>query len=104
MTIHMVKRKISPIGEIIQSVFAKFENAGRPFQEDIELVWKKLVGEDGFKYSRPVAIKKEILIVLVSNSDWLETLVMQKRGILKGLKRKLGRDRISEINFKIGEF
>ncbi len=98
------KSKISPIGEIIQNVFTKLEGTANPFQEDIESLWKELVGQDGFRHSRPVAIRKKTLNVLVDNSGWMQELSMRKRGILKGLKRKLGRDRISEINFKIGEF
>ena len=100
----MLKSKISSIHEIIQSVFTKLEGAANPFQEDMESLWRELVGQDGFRHSRPVAIRKKILNVLVDNSSWMQELSMRKRSILKGLKRKLGRDRISEINFKIGEF
>ena len=99
-----MKSKISPIGEVIQSIFTKLEGAANPFQEDVESLWKELVGQDGFRHSRPVAIRRKILNVLVDNSGWMQELSMRKRGILKGLKRKLGRDRISEINFRIGEF
>ena len=95
--------KISPIGDVIKNVFANLESAANPSRESIELLWKELVGEDGFRHSRPVAIRKNILNVIVDNSVWMQELAMQKRSILKGLKRKLGRDRISEINFKIGE-
>ena len=97
------KSKVSPIGEVIQSVFAKLEGADNPFREDIESLWKEVVGQDGFTHSRPVAIRKKILSVVVDNSGWMQELTMRKRNILKGLKRKLGRDKISEINFRIGE-
>ena len=99
-----MKSKISPISEVIQSVFTKLEGTTNPFQEDMESLWKELVGQDGFRHSRPVAIRKNILNVLVDNSSWMQELSMRKRNILKGLKRKLGKDKISEIHFKIGEF
>jgi len=99
-----LKSKISPISEVIQSVFTKLEGTTNPFQEDMESLWKELVGQDGFRHSRPVAIRKNILNVLVDNSSWMQELSMRKRNILKGLKRKLGKDKISEIHFKIGEF
>jgi len=89
---------------VIQSVFTKLEGTTNPFQEDMESLWKELVGQDGFRHSRPVAIRKNILNVLVDNSSWMQELSMRKRNILKGLKRKLGKDKISEIHFKIGEF
>ena len=98
------RSKISPIGEVIKSVFTNLESAANPTQEDVESFWKELVGQDGFRHSRPVAIRKKILNVVVDNSGWMQELSMRKRSILKGLKRKLGRDRISEINFRIGEF
>ena len=98
------KSKISPISEVLQSVFAKLEGDANPSKEGIESLWRELVGEDGLRHSRPVAIRKKVLNVLVDNSTWLQELSMRKRDILKGLKRRLGRDRISEINFKIGEF
>ena len=98
------KSRVSPISEIIQSVFTKLEGDVRPSQEDMESIWRELVGPDGFRHSRPVAIRKKALNILVDNSAWMQELAMRKRAILKGLKRKLGRDRISEINFKIGEF
>ena len=100
----MTKRRISPISEVIQSVFAKLEDTANPSKESIEDLWRELVGPDGYSHSRPVAIRKKILNVLVDNSGWMQELSMRERDILKGLKRRLGKDRISEIRFRIGEF
>ena len=99
----MIKQP-SPIGDVLKNVFANLESQTNPSRESIESVWEELVGRDGFRHSRPVAIRKKVLNILVDNSTWMQELAMRKRGILKGLKRRLGRDRISEINFKIGEF
>lgn len=96
--------KITPIGDILKSVFAELENKKNVSREDIESFWKELVGESGFKHSRPLTIRKEVLTVQVDSSGWMQELTMKKRNILKGLKRRLGKDRISEIHFKIGEF
>ena len=99
-----MRKDAAPIGEILKSVFEKLES-GRTFtREDIEERWKELVGEPGFKHSRPVVFKKGILSVRVDNSVWLQDLSMKKRKILKGLQRELGKDKISDIQFKIGEF
>ena len=98
------RSKISRISDIIKSVFAEFENKKNISKEDIELFWKDIVGDDGFRHSRPLAIRKEILTVLVDNSVWMQEFTMKKRNILKGLKRRLGKDKISELHFKIGEF
>ena len=98
------RSKISRISDIIKSVFAEFENKKNISKEDIEVFWKDIVGDNGFKHSRPLAIRKEILTVQVDSSGWMQELSMRKRNILKGLKRRLGKDKISEIHFRIGEF
>ena len=95
--------RISSIGEVIHSVFARLDTNTNPTREDIDLLWKEVVGPDGFRHSRPVSIRNRVLTVRVDNSVWIQELSMKKRSFLKGLKRKLGKDRISEINFKIGE-
>jgi len=96
--------KPQPIKDVLKSVFEKIEN-GRTFtREDVEARWVKLVGDAGFKHSRPVVFKKTVLTVYVDTSVWMQELSMQKRKILKGLQRELGKDKISEIQFKIGEF
>ncbi|OIO38888.1 MAG: hypothetical protein COT00_04875 [Candidatus Omnitrophica bacterium CG07_land_8_20_14_0_80_50_8] len=98
------RSKIAPVRDIIQNVFAHLESTANPFQEDMESIWQELVGVDGFKHSRPVALRKKVLKIVIDSSGWMQELSMRKRGILKGLKRKLGKDKISEINFRIGEF
>ena len=54
--------------------------------------------------SRPLELRKDVLTVRVDSSSWMQELAMQKRGLLKGLKREFGKDRITEIHFKLGEF
>ncbi len=61
------------------------------------------MGEAGFRHSRPASVKKNVLTVKVDSSVWMQELAMRKRQLLKGLKRDLGKDRISEIQFRIGE-
>ena len=99
-----MKKKAAPISEVLKSVFTELENRKLSSQEEIEGLWKSLVGEMGFKHSRPATIKKNILTVRVDSSTWMQELSMRKRQLLKGLKRDLGKDRISEIQFRIGEF
>ena len=99
-----MKKKAAPISEILKTVFTQLEDRKLSSQEEIEGLWKSLVGETGFKHSRPVSVRKNVLTVRVDSSPWMQELSMRKRQILKGLKRDLGKDRISEIQFRIGEF
>ena len=96
--------RATPIKDILKTVFEKIESGKTYTREDVEAQWLKMVGEPGFKHSRPIVFKKNILTVSVDSSVWLHELSMQKRKILKGLQKELGKDKISEIQFKIGEF
>ena len=95
---------LAPIGDVLKGVFEKLEADRRPDKEDIDRFWKEAAGENSFKHSRPISLKKKILTVRVDSPAWIQDLTLRKRILLKGLKRALGKDRITEIHFKIGEF
>ena len=99
-----MKYKAAPIGEVIKVVFTKIEKDKTTSEDTMNRVWKGLVGEAAFKHSRPNALRKGVLTVYVDTPAWLHDLTIKKRGILKGLKTELGKDRISEIHFKVGEW
>lgn len=99
-----MKKRAVPIGDIVKSVFTRIEESKKISKEDIDGLWKRVAGEAAFNHSRPTTLRKMVLSIRVDNSGWLQNLVMQKRRILKELKRELGKDRISDIHFKIGEF
>lgn len=94
----------APIGDVLKKVFEKFEAEKNPSQEDVNALWKGLVGENGYKHSRPSSLRKKVLTVKVDHPGWMHELTFKKRILVKGLKRAMGKDRISEIHFKIGEF
>ena len=89
---------------MIKSVFHQLESDKDISQEYIQHCWKELAGDAGFKHSKPTNLRAKVLTVRVDSSGWMQELSMRKRKILKGLQRTLGKDRISEIHFKIGEF
>ena len=95
--------KLVPIKEIVKAVFSELESGKTLVREDVENRWKELVGEDGFKHSRPVTLRKNVLTVTVDSSGWLQEMPMKQRALLKRLKMTFGKDRISKIHFKIGE-
>ena len=98
-----MKKNITPIGDIVKAVFAKLESEKSFSKEDIEQQWKTLVGEKAAKHTRPAALRKGVLTVFVDTSGWTQEMFLQKRKILKQLKRSFGKDRISGIQFRIGE-
>lgn len=102
----MKPARITPvrIDDVIKSVFTKIEGQKIISKEFIESSWRQAAGDAGSAHSTPVELKKEVLLVRVDSSAWMQELALQKRKILKGLQRALGKDRITGINFKIGEF
>jgi predicted nucleic acid-binding Zn ribbon protein len=96
--------KPSQIAEVLKDVFEKLSVERLALtREDVERCWKDLVGGGGLKHSKPAVLKRGVLTVFVDSSAWLQELSMKKRGLLKGLKRKFGKDKISEIQLKVGE-
>ena len=97
-------KNIIPISDVLKSVFEKIESKDLLSRDQIEEAWKSIVGERAASHSRPSTIRNGVLTVQIESSVWMQELDFQKRSILKGLKKRFGKDRISEIRFKIGEF
>ena len=98
-----MKSKITPIGDIVKSIFEKMEREKTLTREDVETHWKELVGEAGIKHARPVSLRKGVLTVFVDSPGWMHEMTLQKRKLLKQLKRVFGKDKILGIQFRIGE-
>jgi len=98
-----MKNSIVPIREIIKVVFARLESEKLFSKEDVESQWKILVGALAAKHTRPASLRKKVLTVFVDSSGWMQEMTLQKRKILKELKRLFGKDKISRIHFRIGE-
>ena len=99
----MRKNVVIPIGDIVKSVFARMESEKSFSREDVESRWKDLVGAAATRHTRPAALRKGILTVFVDSSGWIQQMTLQKRKLLKQLKRSFGKDRILGIHFRMGE-
>ena len=99
-----MKKDVTPIGDIVKAVFTQIEGSKLVSRDDVEKIWGQLIGEAGSKHSRPSLLRKGVLTVEVDSSAWMQEMAMKKRPLLKGLKRIFGKDTITELQFKIGEF
>ncbi|MBI4353147.1 MAG: DUF721 domain-containing protein [Candidatus Omnitrophica bacterium] len=100
----MRSREVSSVKDVLGDVVRKLEKKKGIPKEEIENLWKDLVGEMGFKHSRPVSLKGKVLMIGVDNSSWMQGLTMKKRRLLKGLRKVLGREKILDVRFRMGEF
>lgn len=103
MTQPAKKKPASAIGDVLKSVFAQIENKKTVGKESVDASWREAAGDTAFKHSRPASLRKGVVTVRVDSSTWMQELSMKKRALLKGLKRSLGKDRITDIHFRIGE-
>lgn len=98
----MRRGKPTPVGDIVKEVFERIERGRTLTREDVEECWKE-IALDAAKHTRPVALRRAMLTVFVDSSAWMQQMTLRKRSVLKQLKRAFGKDKISGIQFRIGE-
>ena len=91
------------IGGIINQVIKKLDTKTHGRREEVVQVWHKVVVPEARSPTRPVAIKKNILTVEVDSSTWLYFLTLKKKSMLEAMKKTLGKGKIEDIRFRIGE-
>jgi predicted nucleic acid-binding Zn ribbon protein len=98
-----MRRKTERIDGVVKSVMEGLDRRSNPAAEDIESIWKKVAGKKASAHTKPASLRKKCLVVNVDGSSWLYELTLRKGEFLKNLKKKLGSDKIKELQFRIGE-
>ena len=91
------------IADVVKLLVQKIDSEERFEENKINLAWVEVVGARAGKHSKPVALARKKLKVIVTNPGWIQELTMAKRGLLKKLQSRFGRDKIHDIVFKTGE-
>jgi predicted nucleic acid-binding Zn ribbon protein len=63
--------------------------------------WQSLVDPDTAAHSRPLKVVKDVLVLEVDNSAWMQQLRFQKLHLLELLNSQLGIARFSDIRFTL---
>ena len=95
--------KLQRIDEILSRALKKRHV---PFHaEDRHLldIWEKAVGPQVAAQSRPDNLKRDILIVKVSSSVWMQQLHFLKQEIIGKVNDLIGKSSIRDIRFCIGQ-
>ena len=95
--------RATAVGNVVKDVLLAIESAQTVSEENLLDAWREAAGELGFKNSRPHALSRGVLSVMVKNSSWSQELSLNKRWVLKKLQTALGKDRIQDIRFKTGQ-
>jgi len=90
------------IKEVIDTIFT---TSALPINFDDMRIWKLwdgVVGKKIAEHARPFSIKKGILLVMVTDSIWLQELEFKTEGIKEKLNSKLQRKAVKKIRFRVG--
>ena len=96
-------KKAPPIGDLIGSVIKKLGAKTRFTEEEIKSAWEEAVGEAAARHTKPVSLRKAILLINVDNSGWLYELAIKKKKILKKLEESNSNKKIKDVRLRIGE-
>ncbi|SLM27389.1 conserved hypothetical protein [Desulfamplus magnetovallimortis] len=96
-----MQKKLTHIGEILESVLAGLRPAKDTEMTRIWSLWPQAVGETISRETKPAAFRNSTLIVHVSCSAWLQHLTFMKQQMMQDINKALQNDLVKEIRFKI---
>ena len=95
--------KLQKIGDILQKALKRHHIPLRLEDQQLQKIWFEVVGPKIAAYTRPDAIKRDILFVKVANSVWMQQLHFLKQDILEKINREYKNNPIKNISFSIDE-
>jgi predicted nucleic acid-binding Zn ribbon protein len=91
------------IKNILGSVIKKLDTEIHGQKEEIVQAWQRAIIPKALSHTRPVALKRNVLTIEVDSSTWLYVLSLDKKNILEAMKKAMGKGKIEDIRFRIGE-
>lgn len=96
------KRGPIPIGNIVADLLSR-KGLGQPQTlGEIEAIWGKVVGEAIAPMTHCGKIHHGKLNVVVTNSTIMQELMFQKQEILEAFNKKMQKDLVQDIRFRVG--
>lgn len=93
----------SRVGSVLERVFKSLGIDKKMRQLQALDQWREVVGEKINLHTRPLAIRKKSLFVLVDSSSWLAQLSYIKHKIISEFDRRYGEGVVENIYFRLGE-
>ena len=88
---------------LVNRVFAQKGYSQVEHRDELERLWRGIVGESQAKQSRCGRIRRGVLEVYVGHSALLSELTFDKRRILKALRATAEGRTIQDLKFKLGD-
>ena len=95
--------KLQRIDEILARALRKRHVPFRLEDRRLSEVWGKAVGPQIASQSRPEHLRREILLVKVANSVWMQQLHFLKEEIIGKVNMVMGKPSVKDIRFVIGQ-
>jgi len=97
------QRKPEGIGSILKKVVEEIETKNPDTKEKILNAWLKVSGKKAQEHSRPISLRRKVLTIEVDSSTWIFALNIKKGQLVKNIQKELGKEKIQNIRFRIGE-
>jgi predicted nucleic acid-binding Zn ribbon protein len=99
----MNKTHPQAIKDVVSTILEGLKSREPQYKMGLLQEWRRAVRGNIAKHTKPVAWRGTRLIVNVDSSSYLYELSLRKEKILSRLKKYLGKEKINEIQFRIGE-
>jgi len=96
-----MKNDMAHISSILDTALKEFRVTSDTEMTRIWELWEDAVGEAIAQNAKPGAFKKDVLLVHVSSSVWMQQLRFLKQDLLSRINFALGQELVREIRFKI---
>jgi predicted nucleic acid-binding Zn ribbon protein len=99
---HRLMSRPKPIADIMAQLMARRGYAREQAAATYDDAWQAAAGEAVCRFTRPGAIRRGTLEVLVANSTLMQELTFQKSALFEKLKRLLPDEKLTGLRFRVG--
>jgi len=96
------RRKPTELGAFIDELLVKYRISHDSVEHSIREKWPELVGAANATYSHPLAVERNLLVVLVSHSVVRNELFLHRETIVEKLRKLPGCDQIKGLALRSG--
>ncbi len=94
------RRKTTEVGSLIDELLVKYRISHDSLEHSIREKWPELVGVANASYSHPLAVERNLLVVLVSHSVVRNELFLHRETIVEKLRKLPGCDQIKGFSLR----
>ena len=96
------KRAATELASMIDELLVKYRISHDSIEHSIREKWRELVGTANAMYSHPLAVEKNLLVVLVSHAVVRNELFMHRDSILAKIRKLPGCAEIKGLSIRSG--